>query len=280
MGMAAPTPDTSLPAEPASARTPVSGDAALTRRARVIGTELLSAADFATALRQRAASRYHNHHPFHQLLHSGRLTRAQVRAWALNRTYYQAMIPVKDAIILSRLTAPADRRQWVGRLTDHDGSGPEDGSMERWLKLTDALGLDRDLVLSGEAALPATRFAVDASVGFVSSRPVLEGIAAALTEIFAASITEERLAGMLSGYDFIRPDAMTYFARRLTEPNRRADFSLDYVTRHALTPADQVRALAAVTFKCDVLWAMLDALTHAYVDPAAPPPGAPSFVDP
>ena len=32
--------------------------------------------------------------------------------------------------------------------------------------------------------------------------------------------------------------------------------------------------LAALEFKCDVLWAMLDALYHAYVAPKHVPPGA------
>jgi pyrroloquinoline quinone (PQQ) biosynthesis protein C len=30
----------------------------------------------------------------------------------------------------------------------------------------------------------------------------------------------------------------------------------------------------ALTFKCDVLWAQLDALAYAYVDPGHIPPGA------
>ena len=241
---------------------------------------VLSPDDLAVALRQIAARRYHNHHPFHQLLHSGRLSKAQVRAWALNRTYYQAMIPVKDAIILSRLASADDRRRWVERITDHDGAAEGQGAMARWLKLTDGLGLDRDFVLSGEGVLPGTRFAVDAYVSFVEKRSVLEGIAAALTEIFAPTITEERVSGMLAGYDFISPETMTYFARRLNEPNRHADFTLSYVTRHARDAASQAAAMAAVKFKCDVLWAMLDALGHAYVAPGALPPGAPSFDDP
>ena len=36
--------------------------------------------------------------------------RDQVRAWALNRYYYQAMIPMKDATILARMHDPALRR--------------------------------------------------------------------------------------------------------------------------------------------------------------------------
>ncbi len=240
--------------------------------ARQQSDTVLSPDDLATALRQVAGRRYHNHHPFHQLLHSGKLTKGQVRAWALNRTYYQQMIPIKDAVILSRLEDPADRRHWVERIVEHDGTTETNGAMARWLKLTDGLGLPRDLVVSGEAILPGTRFAVDAYVNFVEKHSVLEGIAASLTEIFAPTITEERVSGMLAGYDFISHDTMAYFERRLSEPTRRADFALHYVVEHARDARTQGQAIAALRFKCDVLWSMLDALSHAYVSPAAPPP--------
>jgi pyrroloquinoline-quinone synthase len=36
----------------------------------------------------------------------------------------------------------------------------------------------------------------------------------------------------------------------------------------------QQAVIAALAFKCDVLWAMLDALSHAYVAPGDIPPGA------
>jgi pyrroloquinoline quinone biosynthesis protein D len=234
----------------------------------------LSPEELATELRQVAGRRYHNHHPFHQLLHSGRLSKGQVRAWALNRTYYQTMIPVKDAIILSRLPDVADRRRWIERIAEHDGCRDGDGATERWLKLTDGLGLPRDLVLGCDAILPATRFAVDAYVNFVEKHSALEGVAASLTEIFAPTITEERVTGMLAGYDFISHETLAYFERRLMEPTRRADFSLHYVVEHARDAVTQGQAIAALTFKCDVLWAMLDGLSHAYVTPGTPPPGA------
>jgi pyrroloquinoline quinone (PQQ) biosynthesis protein C len=41
-----------------------------------------------------------------------------------------------------------------------------------------------------------------------------------------------------------------------------------------LTPQDQQAVLAALGFKCGVLWAMLDALYHAYVAPKQVPRGA------
>ena len=137
--------------------------------------------------------------------------------------------------------------------------------------LTDALGLDRAYVVSMQGALPATRFAVEAYVDFVRERTLLEAVASSLTELFAPSIHRERISGMLESYDFIGEKAMQYFRRRLDQANRDADFALDYVKRHATTPEEQAAAVDAVRFKCNVLWAQLDALHHAYVTPGADP---------
>ncbi len=40
------------------------------------------------------------------------------------------------------------------------------------------------------------------------------------------------------------------------------------------TPDAQQAVLDALEFKCDVLWAMLDALYYCYVAPRHAPPGA------
>jgi pyrroloquinoline-quinone synthase len=103
---------------------------------------------------------------------------------------------------------------------------------------------------------------------------MLEAVASSLTELFAPSIHKERIAGMLENYDFIGERAMQYFRRRLDQANRDADFALDYVKRNASTREVQEAAVAAVRFKCNVLWAQLDALHHAYVAPGLIPPGA------
>ncbi|MDB5560293.1 MAG: coenzyme biosynthesis protein, partial [Enterovirga sp.] len=123
-------------------------------------SELLSPEALEAALRDIGARRYHNLHPFHRLLHGGKLTRDQVRAWALNRYYYQATIPVKDATILARMNDPALRRIWRQRILDHDGESEQDGGIERWLKLTSSLDLPRAYVASTRGILPGTRFAV------------------------------------------------------------------------------------------------------------------------
>jgi len=226
------------------------------------------------AIRQVGAERYHDKHPFHGLLHGGKLDKGQVQAWALNRYCYQSAVPRKDAALLSRTHERGLRREWIHRLLDHDGLGGEEGGIERWLILTDALGLERDYVVSMQGALPATRFAVEAYVNFVRERPLLEAVASSLTELFAPTLHRERIGGMLEGYDFIGEGAVQYFRRRLEQANRDADFALDYVKRQAKTLQEQEAVLAAVRFKCDVLWAQLDALHHAYVVPALVPPGA------
>jgi pyrroloquinoline-quinone synthase len=236
--------------------------------------EPMTPVELEAQIRQVGAERYHNKHPFHHLLHAGKLNKGQVQAWALNRYCYQAAVPRKDAALMGRVLDRELRREWVHRLLDHDGYGGEEGGIERWLVLTDALGLDRDYVKSMAGALPATRFATEAYVRFVLEKTVVEAVASSLTELFAPQIHQERIAGMLENYDFIGERAMQYFRRRLDQANRDADFALDYVKRHATTAQEQALCIEAVRFKCNVLWAQLDALHHAYVTPGWVPPGA------
>jgi pyrroloquinoline-quinone synthase len=237
-------------------------------------TALLDPNQLEAALRAIGAERYHNNHPFHRLLHDGKLSRGQVQAWALNRYCYQSAIPRKDAALLARVDDRDLRREWITRIHDHDGSGDDPGGLERWLALTSGLGLDRAYVMSKSGALPATKFAVEAYVRFVAERPLLEAIASSLTELFAPTIHRERIAGMLENYPFISDDIMAYFKRRLSQAPRDVAFALAYVKHEARTPDQQRAVLNALTFKCDVLWAQLDALYFAYVEPRLPPPGA------
>lgn len=235
---------------------------------------LLTPEELEAALRDIGAKRYHRLHPFHGLLHGGQLTKGQVQAWALNRYYYQAMIPVKDASLIARCEDADIRREWRSRLVDHDGNEPGDGGIARWLKLTDGLGLDRDYVMSLTGLLPGTRFAVEAYVRFVREKTLLEAIASSLTELFSPVIISERVSGMLAGYSFVTKETLAYFDKRPPQARRDSDFALDYVKRHAQTPAEQQAVLRALEFKCSVLWAMLDALHHAYISPKHIPPGA------
>jgi coenzyme PQQ biosynthesis protein C len=235
---------------------------------------LLTPNELEAKLRDIGAKRYHRLHPFHHMLHNGQCTKGQVQAWALNRYYYQAMIPIKDASLIARCEDPSLRREWRSRLVDHDGAAAGEGGIARWLKLTDGLGLDRNLVTSLEGLLPATRFAVEAYVHFVREKSLLEAVASSLTELFSPTIIGERVEGMLKSYPFVTSETLAYFSARPPQAARDADFALDYVKRQAVSVDDQRAVLNALNFKCDVLWAMLDALYHAYVAPQHVPPGA------
>lgn len=232
-----------------------------------------SRAEFEARLRQIGVDRYHDKHPFHQLLHSGGCTPDQVRAWVVNRYYYQSRIPMKDAAFISRVEDPALRRAWRSRIEDHDGAKGREGGIARWLRLAQAVGLDPDYVASARGVLPATRFAVDSYVRFVREQPLLAAVASSLTELFAPAIHEQRIAGLLEHYDFATPETISYFRHRLKEAPKDVAFGLAWVLDHALTAEQQDMAAAALSFKTDVLWAQLDALYSAYVAPARIPPG-------
>jgi pyrroloquinoline-quinone synthase len=235
---------------------------------------MLTPEELEAKLRDIGARRYHRLHPFHQMLHGGKCTKEQVQAWALNRYYYQAMIPVKDASLIARCEDSAVRREWRSRLVDHDGADGGDGGIARWLKLTDGLGLDREYVTSLRGLLPGTRFAVEAYVHFVREKTLLEAIASSLTELFSPVIISERVEGMLKNDAFVTVDTLAYFSARPPQARRDSDFALGYVKEHARTAEQQQLVLRALEFKCDVLWSMLDALHHAYVEPRHVPAGA------
>jgi coenzyme PQQ biosynthesis protein C len=239
--------------------------------------EKLTRSEFEQALRDIGARHYHNHHPFHRMLHAGACSQQQVQAWALNRYYYQSSIPKKDAIIIGRLPNADDRRIWRQRLVDHDGEQAGDGGIARWLRLATGVGLDAAYVESTAGILPITRFAVDAYVHFVRDRSLLEAVASSLTELFSPAIIAERVAGMLAHYGFVSKDTLAYFNARLHQAPRDADFALDYVLTQAKRREEQELVLAALRFKCDVLWAQLDGLYAAYVAPGHIPHGA--FLD-
>lgn len=225
----------------------------------------LDRAQFEAELRRVAAEGYYDKHPFHGLLHSGALNKGQVQAWALNRYCFQANVPRKDAILISRSTDREFRREWTLRLLDHDGFGNDEGGIARWLRLTDGLGLERAYVESQKGALPKTLSIVDSYLEFSAVQPYTAVVATTLTELFSPKLHRDRLSGMLSSYDFIDSATLTYFKQRLTHAPRDASFALEYVLANAATRAAQNDCMEAVRFKCEMLWSLLDALHAAYV---------------
>jgi pyrroloquinoline-quinone synthase len=234
---------------------------------------LLNETEFVAGFHAIGEERYHHKHPFHLLMHEGKLTRGQLQAWALNRYYYQEHIPIKDAAILARSDDPAFRVAWRKRIVDHDGDGIRPGGIEKWLKLVEATGLSRQQAIYGEGILPATKYAVQAYVHLVSSRSHLEAVASSLTELFSHKLIALRMDRMRQHYPWLVP-ALDYFQGRLTQAPEDAEFALAYCVKHARTREQQDLAHAALRAKCDILWAQLDALYFSYVNPGWPPPGA------
>jgi len=229
---------------------------------------------FEQRLRTIGAERYHDRHPFHIKLHDGALNQGQMQAWVLNRFYYQKSIPLKDASLIARADDIALRREWIGRIADHDGTAPGEGGIERWLVLAEGIGLDRDYVAGCTGVLPATRFACEAYIRFVREKTLLEAVASSLTELFAPALHKTRIAALLEHYPFANDSTLAYFRTRLVQAPQDVAFGLGYVLHHADSREKQELCLAALRFKTDVLWAQLDALNHAYVTPGLIPPGA------
>jgi pyrroloquinoline-quinone synthase len=233
----------------------------------------LSGEELRTRLRQVGEERYHHRHPFHLMMHEGKLSRGQLQAWALNRYYYQSRIPIKDAIILSRSEDPEFRRAWSKRVLDHDGDATHEGGIERWIRLAEATGLDRERVVSCQEVLPGVRYAVDAYLELVRNRTLLEAVASSLTELFSRDLITLRMDRLRQHYPCLS-GGLDYFEARLDQAPEDARFALHWVTEHAITRADQELAIQALTAKCDILWAQLDAIHFAYVQPGWPPPRA------
>jgi pyrroloquinoline-quinone synthase len=243
---------------------------------------ILSEAEFVARFQAIGEERYHHKHPFHLLMHEGKLTRGQLQAWALNRYAYQSRIPVKDAAIVARSEDPEFRRTWRKRISDHEGDhkgdraggdGSRPGGIEKWLQLVEATGLDRAQAIRWEGILPATRYAVDAYVDFVRTKTFLEAVASSLTELFSRKLITLRMDRLRKYYPWLA-NGLDYFEGRITQAPEDAEFALGWVVKHARTREEQELALGALQAKCDILWAMLDALHFAYVTPGWPPPGA------
>ncbi|HEX6468742.1 MAG TPA: pyrroloquinoline-quinone synthase PqqC [Streptosporangiaceae bacterium] len=220
---------------------------------------------FLAALRAQGR-RYHDQHPFHRRMNEGALSRRQLQGWAANRFYYQVNLPRKDAAVVANCPDREVRRRWIQRILDHDGTVDGGGGIEAWLRLGQALGLTREELLDERHVVPGVRFAVDAYVTFARTRPWVEAVASSLTELFAPDLMAERLAAFERHYPWIDRQGLAYFRARLTQAPRDSQHAMQVVTEHCRTADEQAAAVAALSFKCDVLWSMLDSIDRAYPD--------------
>ena len=226
-------------------------------------TQAWSRTEFEAQLRARGAG-YHIHHPFNVRMNSGQLSEDQVRGWVANRFYYQVNIPLKDGAILSNCPDRETRRKWVSRILDHDGHGGNPGGIETWVRLGEAVGIEREELWSQRHVVPGVRFAVDAYVNFARRSPWQEAVCSSLTEMFAPQIHKDRLANWPSHYGWIAPEGLQYFRSRISLAERDVEHGLQVTLDYFTSRAQQERALDILQFKLDILWSMLDAIEKAY----------------
>ena len=222
--------------------------------------------EFEDKLREKGKG-YHIYHPIHVMMYEGKLTKEPLQCWVANRFYYQIAIPMKDAAILSNCPDKEVRKEWIVRITDHDGVDGQVGGIEAWIQLGMAVGLSREDVTSLKYLSPGVKFAVDAYVNFARQRPWQESVCSSLTELFAPHIHQQRISSWPSMYPWIDETGLTYFKKRLTEARRDVEQGLSVTLDYFSTSRDmQLKALDILQFKLDVLWVIADAIMLACTD--------------
>jgi pyrroloquinoline-quinone synthase len=235
---------------------------------------MLAPSVFVARLKDEGERRYHSHHPYHLRMHAGELSREQLQQWVLNRYYYQTRIPVKDALILAKSEDPIFRRRWIERIREQDGTEDGTGGLALWLRLAEGVGLDSKSVASCRQVLPGVRQACDRYVELVRRAPLVEAVAASLTECFAPDLMRARLDAWERHYPWVDKKALDYFRTRLSQARRDGEDALLFVVGHAVNRPQQERCIAALIRKTEVLTALLDALAAAYIDPPRAAAGA------
>ena len=223
---------------------------------------------FVERLRREGSGRYHDHHPFHRLMHNGDLTRRQLQQWVLNRYYYQTRIPIKDALIVSKSEDPAFRRTWLRRIQDHDGQQEGQGGLASWLALARGVGLKAEDVRSCQFVLPGVRLACDGYVQLVRESSLLAAVASSLTELFAPTLMARRVEAWKRHYPWVSQEALEYFEMRIARASLDSTQAVEYVVQHATTRDLQGQCVAALITKAEILWRLLDCIHMASVEPA------------
>lgn len=218
-------------------------------------------------LTREGSARYHDYHPYHKLMHEGKLTQVQLQQWVLNRYYYQTRIPIKDALIVSKSEDPTFRRMWLRRIQDHDGEREGEGGLASWLELAQGVGLDVEEVRTCRSVLPGVRLACDGYVQFVRETTLLEAVASSLTELFAPTLMARRLEAWKQHYPWVSQESLGYFQMRISRASLDSKQAIEFVVRQAATYELQERCVRALIKKAEILWHLLDCLYFAYIEP-------------
>ena len=229
----------------------------------LLSSDLLAPDELVARLRAEGVRRYHDQHPFHQRMHAGKLSRAELQTWTLNRYYYQTRIPIKDAIIVSKSEDPAFRRAWIRRIHDHDGDAPDTGGLAQWLRLAEAVGLDRRRggELPARAAGRALRLRRLRRA--LPGEPAGRGGRVVADRDVRARFDVEADRGLGRALSLGRRRGARLLPRARAARARDGEEALAFVVANATTRALQEDCVAALVRKTEILWHLVDCVEAA-----------------
>jgi pyrroloquinoline-quinone synthase len=121
-------------------------------------------------------------HPLRVAIGQGSISRDALTAYVKNRYYFLANINRKDAQIIANCPFSDARRRLMRKYIDEEGQdlagGPRGPHYEMWLKISDALGIPREVMQDFRDVLPVYKYTVDAVFEFARNASWLEGLAA------------------------------------------------------------------------------------------------------
>lgn len=197
-------------------------------------------------------------------LSEGRVSRAALVEYMKNRYYFLANINRKDAQIIANCPFSEARRMLLRKYIDEEGQDVVGGKLgahyEMWLKVSDTLGIPREVMNSYREVLPVYRYTVDAVFNFAKHRTWLEGLAATYAteggmwrrytpkeEHYEEGLLSEGVA--LRTHYGLPEEALEFYFVHSDANDEHGDIGEAILRKYCLTAEQQRQALDAARFR-------------------------------
>jgi len=219
-------------------------------------------------------------HPWRVALSQGKVSREALIEYVKNRYYFLANINRKDAQIIANCPIPEARRTLLRKYLDEEGQDVAGGSLGphyyMWLKISDALGVSRDVMESFGDVLPVYRYTVDAVFNFAKQQSWLEGVAATYAtegrmwkrHTPKEEHREEGLLGegeALVQYYGLPRDALLFYNVHSDANDDHGDINEAILKKYCISVEQQEQALAAARFRWENQEARSDIIYQYFV---------------
>jgi pyrroloquinoline-quinone synthase len=232
-------------------------------------SSVLSAEEFIAAIWQERRryvreERIKQPHPWRVALSGGKVSRHALIGYVKNRYYFLANINRKDAQVIANCPISDARRMLLRKYIDEEGQDVAGGQLgphyDMWLKISDALGIQRELMQRFADVLPVYRYTVDAVFTFAKQQSWLEGVAATYaTEgrmwkryTPKQEHNEDGLLGegeALMRHYGLTQDALIFYHVHSDANDEHGDINEGILKKYCTTVELQEKALAAARFR-------------------------------